>query len=242
MNGNFETGDFSQFDGKEGLDEELQLVNHPVRSGKFALKINCLKSDYSTPKGGNKWRAEVKHEGAGLDSGNHSCIRWFALSTYLPADWQDDTFSDIIFQIHERPSDCETWRSPPFYLRVNNDKMELNVRWDSKECSDGNKAEGTATIYSTPIIKGRWVDWVFKVRWDYRTNGNGYVEIWQDNNKKPTYNGPNCYNDKREMYLKTGDYKINGWKEGLINRVLYIDEVKMGNENCTYAEMSKIKQ
>ncbi len=237
LNGNFETGDLSQFGGSEGLDEELQIVNNPVRIGRNALKINCLKSDYSTKKGGNKWRAEITQDGAGIDSGNHNSIRWFALSTYLPMDWQNDSYSDIIFQIHERPSDCETWRSPPLYLRINNDKMQLNVRWDAKECSDGNKAEGTATIYSTPIVKGRWVDWVFKVRWDYRKEGEGYVEIWQDNIKRPGYQGPNCYNDKKEMYLKAGIYKINGWKDGVTNRVLYIDEVKMGNETCTYKKI-----
>lgn len=118
--------------------------------------------------------------------------------------------------------------------------MEINVRWDSNECSDGNKPEGTATIYSTPVVKGKWLDWVFKVRWDYRPGGQGYVEIWHDKIKRPTYNGPNCYNDKKEMYLKTGVYRWV-WNHGSTNRVLYIDEVKMGNENCSYEEISAIK-
>ena len=39
------------------------------------------------------------------------------------------------------------------------------------------------------------------------------------------------------MYLKAGIYKINGWKEGLTNRVVYIDEVKMGNETCNYKKI-----
>ena len=239
LNGDFETGNIFQFDGKEGLRKELQIVSEPVRNGKFALKINCLKSDYSTPTGGNKWRAEVFKNGAGGDSGNHNTIRWFGLSTYLPDDWQNDIFSDIIFQIHERPSACEEYRSPPFYLRANNDKMELLVRWDSKACSDGNTPEGTATIYSVPIVKGRWVDWVFKVKWDYRPNGQGYVEIWQDNVKRTTYYGPNCYNDEKEMYLKTGVYKINGWKNGLTNRALYIDNVQMAGDDFNYKEFAE---
>ena len=184
----------------------------------------------------------MAHDGAG--GANQEKERWFGFSVYLPEDWKTITFpgSDILFQIHERPDRelGEDWRSPPLYLRVDGDKMEWRIRWDSKEFSKGNEAEGTATVYSGPLVKGKWVDWVVHVRWSYQQDG--LVEVWRDGKKETTHRGPNCYNDQREMYLKIGNYHTGSpgklWPDGLKQRVSYFDEVRMGGPQATYADVA----
>jgi hypothetical protein len=96
------------------------------------------------------------------------------------------------------------------------------------------------TLYNIPLVKGRWVDWVVKVRWDYRTRergGQGVVTLWQDGVKRAEYHGPNCYHDLREMFMKVGSY-VAGWPKGVTERTVYIDEVKIGGGNATYRDMA----
>ena len=231
LNGDFEGNSLSQFGGKEALSHEIRVVTSPVRSGRHAARIEVNEDEYG--EGGGKWRAELTNGKAG--GANQERERWFGFSTYLPNDWKNDSKTDIIFQIHEKPDDCEDWRSPPLYLRVSGDKMQWQSRWDSKKCSNGNTPEGTAQIVSRPIVKGRWVDWVAHVKWSY--GSDGLVEIWQDGTKIATRNGPNAYNDDREMYLKVGNYKL-AWGDGLTQRVHYVDEVRMGNGNASYADVA----
>jgi hypothetical protein len=241
LTGDLESGDFKQFHGREAADHELKIVTSPVRAGKYAARVEVNKQEYNV--GGGRFRAEVTHNGAG--GANQEKERWFGFSVYLPDDWKTISFpgSDILFQIHERPDKGEDWRSPPLALRVAADKMEWTIRWDSKALSEGNKAEGTATVYSGPLVKGKWVDWVVHVRWSYRQDG--LVEVWRDGKKEASHQGPNCYNDQREMYLKIGNYHTGSrgklWPEGLEQRVSYFDEVRMGGPQATYADVAPPK-
>jgi hypothetical protein len=235
--GDFETGDFSQF-GTEGLPEELKVVTSPRRSGKYALEARCLMSDVGV--GGPNWRAVVKHMGAGGDPGLHNCVRWFAFSTYVPQEWVIGDKVNL-FQIHERPDFlCEDWISPPLCLRVIGNRFDWHVRSDSRLCTPADVPETKHTLYNAPLVKGRWVDWVVKVRWDYRTlekGGQGTVTLWQDGVKRADYRGPNCYHDLREMYLKVGSY-VAGWPKGVAARTAYFDEVRIGSGNATYQDVA----
>lgn len=230
LGADIETCDLSQFDGVEALAHEVRAVQDPVRSGNCALRLEVNADEED--QGGGRFRAEVKHEGAG--GANLERERWFGFSTYLPEEYpaaQDD----ILFQVHERPSDCEDWRSPPLYLSASNEHMSWGTRWDAKACSDGNVPEGKANISRTPIVRGAWVDWVVHVRWSYR--GDGLVEIWQDGEQIATYTGPNTFNDEQEQYLKVGSYMYAGF-EGVDQRVSYVDEVRMGGESAGYADVA----
>ena len=238
LTGDLETGNFKQFDDREAAEHELQVVESPVRAGKYAARIEVTHDEYNV--GGGRFRAEVTQNGAG--GANQEQERWFGFSIYLPNDWTTIEFpgEDILFQIHERPDKGEDWRSPPLALRVAKEKMEWTIRWDSKPLSHRNKAEGTATVYSGPLVKGQWIDWVLHVRWSYRKDG--LVEVWRDGNKVAAHEGPNCYNDQREMYLKIGNYHTGYpgklWPEGLQQRVSYFDEVRMGGPKAKYIDVA----
>lgn len=232
LDGDFETCDLSQFDGREALDHELTRVGDPLRSGACALRVEVNADEEN--QGGGRWRAELTHEGAGHDPGTHDQERWFGLSTYLPEDYPDG-LADIVFQIHERPGDCEEYRSPPLYLRVGDGQMTWKTRWDSKRCSDGNEPEGTANVSSAPIVRGRWVDWVVHVRWSYESDG--LVEVWQDGRQVARREGPNTYNDEREQYLKVGSYWLSG-QDDVDQRVSFVDEVRMAGPGATYDDVA----
>lgn len=242
------TGDFDNFatgsvlgrvapwSRKEALFHELRVVTAPTRAGGKALRVEVNKHERN--QGGGSWRAEVLTFNTGGDSGGHDVVRWYGLSTFVPADWVNDPSTDIIFQFHEIPDAGEDWRSPPLYLRVNDNKLEWNARWDSKPLSVGNTPEGSATIYTGPLVKGRWVDWVLTVRWDFRPGGNGFVEIWRDGTRQPVYNGPNCYNDQKPLYLKAGLYRFGWDSTAFSQRVIFHDEIRVGSEKATYADVA----
>ena len=127
LNGDFETCNLSQFNGKEALAHELRAVSSISRSGKCSVRIEINASERD--KGGDSWRAELTQQRAG--SSNHERDRWFGFSTYFPTAYKP-LEQDVIFQIHDKPSKCEQYRTPPLYLLVAGEKMHWITRLDSK--------------------------------------------------------------------------------------------------------------
>jgi hypothetical protein len=208
----------------------FSIVNSPVRVGNRSMKVVV-----------NGVRTEIKANGAGGSNITNGKERWFGFSLYFPNDFETTTTSrggvDIFFQIHERPDACEDWRSPPFAVYGRDNKLEISVIHDPNPCSKGNpgNVEGKGnkkTIYSTPFIRGRWVDMVLYVKWAHDDAGNGLTEAWIDGKKVVSYKGPNCYNDQKEMYLKMGTYHHDS-----IVHTHYVDEIRMGNDKATYSDV-----
>jgi len=67
LDGDFETGDFSQFGGKEAAEHELRLVTAPVRAGQKACRVEVNSHELNV--GGGRYRGEFVKNGAG--SANH---------------------------------------------------------------------------------------------------------------------------------------------------------------------------
>jgi hypothetical protein len=231
LNGDFETCNLSQFNGKEALAHELRTVSSLSRSGKCSVRIEINANERD--KGGNSWRAELTQQRAG--SANHERDRWFGFSTYFPTAYKP-LKQDVIFQIHEKPSKCEQYRTPPLYLLVAGEKMHWITRWDSKKCSVGDTAQGSKWITSSVVERNRWIDWVVHVRWSY--GADGLIEIWRNATKIAVYRGPNDYNDEFEHYLKIGGYMWHGFPQNVAQRVSYLDDVRMGGPKATYADVA----
>jgi hypothetical protein len=241
----FETRNTWQFQGGEAaLPDELEVRSEERRAGQHALRVTCLKSDRHL--GGDKWRAELREfgdhadHGMGGDRGGHDVVRWYGFSVFLPEDWVADEEEDILWQLHERPDPCERARRPPLSLRVRGDRFFLDVYADARECSWPSPPRRGVIGYEAPLVKGRWVDWVLQVRFDYRLNaegGRGFIKVWQDGAERTTHEGPNCYNDQLPLYLKTGNYKI-GWGEGIESRTHWVDEVRVGGPAASYADVA----
>jgi hypothetical protein len=105
-------------------------------------------------------------------------------------------------------------------------------------------SESIATLYITPD-KGKWVDWVFHVKWSW--HDDGLVEVWKDGDLVGAKKGPNCANDVKGPQTAFGVYKwpwkVNGPGSGsclssLVERLIYVDEFRVGGAKSKYNEVA----
>ena len=158
--------------------------------------------------------------------------RWYAFSVYLEEDWEYNENNEVIAQWHaskdvflKEPSG----RGPPLALRILGNVWRITYGWDS----DFRSKEGAKAIYPLwvgDIEPGKWTDWVFHVRWT-RWGKDGLVQVWKDDVMIANYEGPIGYNDIRGNYLKLGSYHPR------TERLVYIDEVRVGDEDENYQTM-----
>ena len=241
LSGTFETNNLEQFDRYEGVPHELTVQGRYYRRGPKSCRVEL--NSHEKNVGGGRYRAELVQYGAG--GPNVEQDRWFGFSTRVPEDWRvvETTKSvDIFFQIHDKPDPCEGYRTPPLSLYISRNTFKAMIHSDSNPCTKGAypRGEGTTTetVLNTPLIKGKWVDWVIHVKWSYKNDG--ILEIWQNGKKVTNYRGPIGYNDKGSMFMKAGLYHIgNGdyWPDGLKRRVLYYDQIRMGGPKATYSDV-----
>jgi hypothetical protein len=149
--------------------------------------------------------------------------RWYAYALYAPsAQYKIDTDDDVISQWHQGAS-----ATPALCLRVKNDRIYIRVL-------------GTWVDLGV-FEKDKWRAYVMHVK--HSAGSDGLIEIWRDGQKILNRTGPN-------MYAITGDYEAPNWKLGIYKsdwngtgttqstqRVLYFDDIKLGNEYATYNDM-----
>jgi hypothetical protein len=150
--------------------------------------------------------------------------RWYSYALYFPsADYKYDASDEVISQWHQgggkSPALCLRTRKDHIYLRTMGNWIDLGL-----------------------IDKDKWHTYVMHIK--HSSGSDGLVEIWRDGNKILSKKGQN-------MYAVIGDLKKPNWKLGIYKsdwngsettstnkRVLYFDDIKMGNENATYADMA----
>lgn len=169
---------------------------------------------------------------------------WYGFSAKLAPDWKDDPSSfEIVAQWHEIPdwNLGEDWRSPPLSLSVRGGNIwRISNRWDTKALTINNTPEGTANLWEGKYEPGKWVDWVFHVKWSHRTDG--LIQVWKNGQQIVNRTGPNTYNDQTGPYFKMGIYKPD-WKykpsaSTVDTRVISFDEVKIGDRNANFSAVS----
>lgn len=237
--GNFTgNGQWKGFYTERPNEKAIQVVGSPAGTGKAArFELNRNDKDVAGSR-----RSELFSPTT--DTGALSNDRWYGFRIFIPQDWQaDPNSSDIITQWHEYPDfDLgEGWRSPPLYLRARGDNFEVLTRWDSRPKTLKNTPEGSATLWQGAYKRGQWSEIVFHTKFSYKSDG--LTEMWLDGKKAFSHKGPNYYNDAQGPYFKTGIYKAD-WKwspsKSSVNnaRVLYVDEVRVGNENASYTDVA----
>lgn len=186
--------------------------------------------------GGQSARFELRDTDPEVQSGTRSEIvfpeitnlnRWYSFAIYFPRDgYAKDTADEVISQWHQGGG-----KTPALCLRTKNDILYVRVMGEWKSL-------GT-------IVKDKWQAFVIHVK--HSSGSTGIVEIWKDGMIVFMYKGPN-------MYKVSGDIKNPSWKLGIYKsawnklaktksklRVLYFDEIKLGNEKATYEEMAPVK-
>lgn len=161
--------------------------------------------------------------------------RWYGASLYLPAAyWERDDSWDIITQMNGVPDEGEAVRNPAISLLVSRGRLFLKTCYSAKPINTDANRDGQKVWDLGPVEKDKWLDVVFKVKYSY--GADGILEMWKNGVKVVSYKGPNSYNDKILPFFKFGIYKRN-W-EDVSSRVLYVDEVRVGNSLATYKDVA----
>ncbi|QMU29508.1 polysaccharide lyase [Adhaeribacter radiodurans] len=195
-----------------------------VRSGSKAAKFEMRSSD-------SQIRSEI------LLPYETNSNRWYGNSLYLPSNaWENDYNPegwDIISQWHAVEDAGEAARLPPLSLVVSKGRLNFVIYWATKSINTNTTISGKKVFDLGPLEKDKWLDMVYHFNFSHQSDG--VLEVWKNGVKVVDYKGPNCYNDKNYPYFKTGIYKRRWYK--VTKRVIYIDEVRAGNEKATYKDV-----
>jgi hypothetical protein len=204
------------------------------RKGNGVARFEFAKSDVTNY---NKYvRAEIRQPS------HTEAERWYGFSNYLPADFVTDPLAEKIAQWHEVPDfdKGENWRSPPISFGIENGRYYVQILWDAAEVNTNSSVDGNRKVDLGPVDKATWNDWVFHIRFSYKSDG--ILEIYKNKTKVFSLYGPNSFNDRTYPYFKIGIYKWgwNGWASYSpeSKRVLYYDEVRIGNAKSNLTEVS----
>ena len=161
--GDFESNDLLQWTRLDGLASRLTIVPSPVRQGSFALRVELRSGDLAS----NGNRNELVHnvsETEGMD-------RYYAWSTMFDASYPIENKWQVFTQWHH--SGC--CGSPPLEFNVNGQTLGL----------ERNPPPGTGPtvgVWSTPLVRGVWHDFVLHVIWSSNPD-LGFIELWYDGQK-----------------------------------------------------------
>jgi hypothetical protein len=199
-------------------DHSITYVNNPVFQGSKAVRFEERESDPIVKTGKRAEACIIK--GENLPGKN----MWYSYAVYFPADYAKDSEPEIINQWFQD-------RSPATALRTEADRIYLHT---------GNESEpdNRVKIDLGAIDKGAWNTLVFHFVHSY--GSDGLIEVWRNGVKVATRNGGNMYNVDIMPKFKVGIYK-SAYKYGtsaVDKRVVYFDNIKVGNGTATLAEMN----
>ena len=140
-----------------------------------------------------------------------------------PADAPPDGDGNtVVAQWHSSPDYLpgkEASRGPPLALRIVDDRWAVTYGWDTDfKSAPGYRATHREWVGS--VETGRWVNWSFRVVWNY--GDSGLTEVRRDGQLVFRRSGPNVYNDMRGVYLKLGLYHPTN------DKILRLDNVRVG--------------
>jgi hypothetical protein len=150
--------------------------------------------------------------------------RWYGFKMFLE-NWTDDEAGEHVFQWHPGnltgTATAALWTSGGRYVFVTN-----------------AGGPNSPNIYNDigPIISNQWVSWVIHVKW--ANDNTGLFQVWKNGelmiNKTRIATAPSS-----GTYFKLGINKF-GWgiqPSSTTKRVLYFDEVRIGNSKASYEDV-----
>ena len=184
--GDFETDDVSQWSKIDGLASRLTVVQSPVRQGSYALRVELRSGDVSNNGTRNELVRDVP-ETEGMD-------RYYAWSTMFDASYPIANTWQVFTQWHH--SGC--CGSPPLEFDVDGETLSLARNPPSNS--------GTVAIWSTPLVRGVWHDFVLHAIWSSDPD-LGFIELWYDGQKVIAGKAVQTLFPGMVNYLKQGLYR-----------------------------------
>jgi hypothetical protein len=229
----FEGGDLSAWQVGETefcCDRSAMIVSTGAREGNRALKVSLAPED---PRVAGSKRAEVRLKAVKLGE-----ERWYAFSLFIPEGWHSIPEVATIAQWHAVDDKLlgEVGRAPPLRLVIKDDQWSIASHWDSRRMSGipflRAAPEGGDVVWSAPLRRGVWTDWIFHVHWSY--SDDGIVEVWKDGTPIARRKGPNAYNDWLGPFFKLGIYVPQWNKPGDVSPIerheILIDRVRQSTQ------------
>ncbi len=174
---------------------------------------------------------------------------WVGLSVFIPADWNmnygNNYSNGIVWQFHDYHWLDSTWRStlPLTAMHSSSGWIIRNHSW-----LRGNDA-GNYTGFSktVPYRLGAWNDFVMNVKFSGNispNDENGFLKVWVNGEKVLDRVGQNYFGEQTMgPYMHFGLYNW-GWRlehkdnwVGPFERMLWHDEVRIGDASSSYAEV-----
>lgn len=196
----------------------ISRVNTSARTGSYSTRYELRKTDglIGYGKRSEALRYSRSEPVAKVE-------RWYAASYYLPSDYVTDAAPEIVTQWHTNVG------SPPLALWTQNGQWRI-TRFGNKQTILGS------------YTKNQWTDFVFHVKWSM--GSDGLVEAWKDGVKVLTFNGPTLLaGTTYGAYMRTGLYKwpwnpTSSIVSSTTKRVLFVDDVRIGNQYAKYYDVA----
>lgn len=195
----------------------LQFVSHPTFEGRKSARFE-IREDQPLVKGGKRSEVTIIR-GKQLPGKS----MWYSYALYFPIDYTKDRQQEIINQWFQD-------RTPATAVRVKDDRIYLHT-------GSSNEPDNRVWIDMGAVNKGYWNTFVY--HFIHSSGSDGLIEVWRDGVKLVTRQGGNMYNLDIMPKFKVGLYK-SAFKYGssdVTYRVIYFDNIKVGNASATFALM-----
>lgn len=225
----FEQGDLRRWDrlGRKQLccAHSMQVVVDPANPAGHSVRAELRRND---PLMRGSRRAEMR-----LPSVHAGVEYRYAVSVFLPLDWASDPLPVNLVQWHSVSDKILLEGSPtmPLRLVVVDNRWVVDNNYDSKWVTkwplQPEVFDGGRLLHESPLDRGRWVNWEFRVRWDWRSKGG--AQVFKDGRLVGQAEGPMGYRDLVAPYMKFGVY-VPAWADpaqasALDRRVAYFDNI-----------------
>ncbi len=198
-------------------DYALQFLTAPAYKGVKSARFE-IREDQPLVADGKRSEAVIV-KGADGEIGKDT---WYSFAVYFPSSYVYDDQREIINQWYQSGS-------PATSLRTEEDRIILET---------GNTSSTRKEINLGSVTKETWHTFTF--HFIHSFNSDGLIEVWHNGNKILSHNGGNMYDDvlpKWKIGLYKSAFKYPG-KSDVKSRVIYFDNIRVGNENATYEEMA----
>jgi len=225
-----------------GLEYALRLVTYPVFQGSQAIGFE-IRKDQPLVGSSQKVRSEVTII-KGTEDPRFTREMWYSYSLYFPsAGMEYDATRECITQWYENGGDETSVRTEKdkAYLEVcPPEGSSISTKYDlfnTDITSPTASTSGPPGSFMT-IQKDTWHEFVF--HFIHSTGSDGLIEIWRDGIKIHNIVG-------RNMHLQLPKWKLGLYKVSFLDksslldsRVLYFDNIKVGNADASLEKMRGI--
>jgi hypothetical protein len=211
----------------------LVFVTDPAGTGRVVMRLTLGRND---PLVFGGLRSEIVPRNEYVKTG----VRWYAMSFYVPAEWQTDASPIVAFQLHT--SQSEVILSPPVSLVIRGDRIELDLWANHRPIRgvDRTTRDNSAnqTILVSRLEKPKWYCFVARADWSSSV-GSGDFSLWL--NGERVYRAQrlhNAYETWLGNYPKVGLYAPGGL--GAPAEQLYVDFIHLGGPRSSLDDMTSL--